>query len=118
MPRDASIVQPFADGDYTFKLDWGSLRLLQEATDMGPWHLHHHLSSGSWRIEHIASVIRCALIGGGKKPDEALKLVRSYVEDRPPMENLLLAQAVLSAGIVGAPEEDLGKADAANQKSN
>jgi imidazolonepropionase-like amidohydrolase len=45
------------------------------------------------------------MVDAGMKPIDALNLVRTYVEQRPPMENLLHAQAVLSAALMGAPDE-------------
>jgi len=57
----------------------------------------------------ISNTIRLGLVGGGLTPVEALTKTREYVEKRPPVENLMFAQAILSAGLVGAPEEKPGK---------
>lgn len=115
MSRDASIVLDWADGTYAFRLAWGELEKLQEACDAGPYVVLNRLIDGSWRVSDISAVIRLGLIGGGMVPADALKKVRSYVEDRPPMESITIAQAVLSAAIVGAPDEEVGKkAEAAN----
>lgn len=113
MSRDASITLDWADGTYAFRLAWGELEKLQEACDAGPYVILGRLIDGAWRVADISNVIRLGLIGGGMPPVEALKKVRGYVEDRPPMENLTIAQAVLSAAIVGAPDEDAGKKDEA-----
>lgn len=112
--RDAAITLAWADGDYTFRLGWGELEGLQEATDSGPYVILNRLQTSTWRVGDIAHVIRFGLIGGGKTPVEALHLVRKWVEARPPAENLLMAQAVLTAGILGAPDEKPGEAEAAN----
>ncbi|MBP0439584.1 gene transfer agent family protein [Tianweitania sediminis] len=109
MARLAELVQDFADGAYTFRLRWAEIIKLQEATDTGPYVLLQRLYQGEWRVQDISAVIRLGLIGGGMEPTAALRLVRSYVEERPPLESLPLAQAVLAAGLVGAPEEALGK---------
>lgn len=106
MSRDASIDLTWADGDYRFRLAWGQLIELQEKCDAGPFVILNRLQAGTWRVQDISNVIRLGLIGGGMKPVDALKLVRTYVEERPPMENVLTAQAILSAGVAGAPEED------------
>ena len=46
-----------------------------------------------------------------------LKLVETEVEGRRPLENLVIAQKVLGAGVVGAPEEEVGKkSEAASQE--
>lgn len=115
MARDAKIALPWADGDYTFRLGWGELEELQEKCDAGPYVVLNRLQSESWRIEDISESIRLGLIGGGVAPTEALKLVRRYVLNRPPAENLIFAQAILSAGVIGAPEEQLGETDAPDQ---
>jgi hypothetical protein len=107
--RDASTTQPFADDDYEFRMAWGELEKLQEACDAGPYVVLDRLVSGRWRMGDISNTIRLGLIGGGMEPVKALKLVRAYVEARPPLENLVLAQLVLGAGVAGAPEEEVGK---------
>lgn len=119
MSRDAKIELDWADGTYQFRLGWGELAELQEKTDAGPYVVLQRLHGGAWRIEDVSNTIRLGLIGGGMKPEEALKKVRYYVEQRPPMESLPYAVAVLSAGLLGAPDEPLGEAEgeAAEAKS-
>jgi hypothetical protein len=106
MSRDASIGPlTWADGKYAFRLGWGELALLQEATDCGPLFLLERLAGKHWRIGDISHSIRLGLQGGGMEPAAATKLVESYVESRPPMENVMLAYAVVAAGVQGAPDE-------------
>lgn len=116
--RDATVTFDWADGTYTFRLAWGQLGELQEKTDAGPYVVLLRLHNGAWRIEDIINIIRLGLIGGGMEPSPALKLTRAYVEARPPMENLIPAQVILSAALTGAPEERVGEDDAASQKTN
>lgn len=113
--RGGRIEFDWADGTYSFRLAWGQLSELQEKCDAGPYVVLNRLHNGSWRIEDITNIIRLGLIGGGLQPSAALKLVRAYVEDRPPMENLIPAQVILSAALMGAPEENVGESDAASQ---
>lgn len=115
MTRSAKINLTWADGDYDFALRWGELAELQEKTDAGPYVVLQRIGSGSWRVEDISNVVRLGLIGGGMTPADALKKVRMYVEQRPPMENVPLAYAVLQASLLGAPDEPMGEAEAANQ---
>lgn len=118
MSRDASITIDWGDGTHHFRLAWGQMVKLQEECDAGPYVILQRLYGGTWKMQDISNVIRWGLIGGGLEPVQALKLVRAYVESRPPVENLLTAQAVLSAGCVGAPDEDAGKkAEAPDQES-
>lgn len=118
MSRDASIALDWADGTYQFRLAWGQIAELQEKCNAGPFEILRRLSSGTWRIEEISNVLRLGLIGGGMEPIPALKLVRTYVEARPPVENLLHAQAVMSAGLMGAPDEDDVKKNSAEEQAN
>lgn len=118
MSRDAQITIPWADGDYTFRLGWGELELLQEACDAGPYVVLSRLHCDNWRVGDISNTIRLGLIGGGMAPTDALKLVRRWVEKRPPLENILFAQTILSAGIIGAEDEVPGEQGAANQEGH
>ncbi|MER2536027.1 MAG: gene transfer agent family protein [Rhizobiaceae bacterium] len=115
--RDASVTLDFADGTYVFRLAWGELEKLQEAVDAGPWAVLDRLFSRQCRVGDISHVIRLGLIGGGMEPVKALKLTREYVEQRPPAENLLAAQAILSVAVHGAPDEPLGEPQAANPEA-
>lgn len=110
MSRDARIDLDWADGTYSFALKWGQLSELQERTSAGPYVVLDRLRSGHWRIEDISNVVRLGLIGGGMTPVDALAKTRTYVEDRPPMENVTVAYAILNAAIIGAPDEILGEA--------
>lgn len=109
MSRDGSIELDFADSTHHFRLAWGELMKLQEACDAGPYVVLDRLVSGRWRVQDISETLRLGLIGGGMAPVDALKLVREYVEGRPPLENLVIAQRVLGAAVVGVPEEEVGK---------
>lgn len=113
MSRDASITLDWADGTYQFRLAWGQLVELQEKVDAGPFVILQRLNSGGWRVQDISQVIRLGLVGGGMKQADALKLVRLHVEAFPPAENLMVAQAVLAAGLMGAPDEEIKKNGAA-----
>lgn len=109
MSRDGSITLAWAGGEHLFRLGWGELRSIQEACDAGPFVVLERLGNGGWKLEDISSVIRFGLIGGGVPPVEASKLVRLYVEKFPPAESCIVAHAVLTAGCIGAPEEQIEK---------
>ncbi|MGV8830344.1 MAG: gene transfer agent family protein [Devosia sp.] len=115
MSRDGSITLPWADSDHTFRLGWGELMMLQEACDAGPFVILDRLSGRQCRLEDISHTMRLALIGGGKTPDEALKLVRSYVEMRPPAENLMFARGILATACYGPGDEKPGEAPGEDQ---
>ncbi|MDX0487537.1 gene transfer agent family protein [Sinorhizobium medicae] len=113
MSRDGSCTVPFNGQKTFFKLAWRELMKIQEACDAGPYVVLDRLVSGRWKLQDISEVIKWGLIGGGMPQGEALKLVENEVECRPPLENLAIAQQVLAAGVVGAPEEEVGKKSAA-----
>lgn len=113
MSRDGSCTVPFNGQKTFFKLAWRELMKIQEACDAGPYVVLDRLVSGRWRLQDISEVIKWGLIGGGMPQADALKLVENEVEGRPPVENLAIAQQVLGAGVVGAPEEEVGKKSAA-----
>jgi hypothetical protein len=113
MSSDGSITFPWADGEYRFRLAIGQLRELQDKSNAGPAELVQRLTVGTWRVDDIRETLRLGLIGGGTKPTEALVLVKRYVDDRPWLENVHPAHAVLMAALVGDPNEPVGKDEAA-----
>ncbi|TCK31236.1 tail tube GTA-gp10-like protein [Ancylobacter aquaticus] len=113
MATDARIELDWADGTHVFRLAIGQLAELQDKTNAGPLVLFERLRTGSWRIEDITNTIRLGLMGGGMPPVDALKKVRTYVEDRPWTENVPTAMMVLMAALYGAPEDDSGNVAAA-----
>lgn len=64
-----------------------------------------------------ADGIRLGLVGGGMESVAALKKVKLQM-DKPPMQHLSYAIAILSAGLLGAPEEKLGEQDAASPEDS
>lgn len=118
MSRDASVTLVWADGTYTFRLGWGEIEALQEACNAGPWVILDRLAKRQCLIGDIAHTIRQGLIGGGMVPAAATKLVQTYVEKRPPAENLIYAIGILQVGLQGAPEEPSGELEAANPKES
>lgn len=108
----------FADGEYDFRLGWGQLVELQELCDAGPHFILNRLHSGEWKMEDISEIIRLGLLGADDemKPSVATTLVRRYVKERPPLENHTLAVVILTAALMGSPEEPVGEREAANQE--
>lgn len=117
MSRDAKIYLDWVDDTYAFRLGIGQWAELQEACDAGPYHILQRLQSGAWRVEDIWSVIRLGLVGGGMDSAKALKKVKLQM-DKPPMAHLTHAIAILSAGLLGAPDEKLGEPEAASRDEN
>lgn len=119
MSRDGSCELAFNGQMTPFKLSWRELMKIQEACDAGPYLVLDRLLTGRWRLQDISEVIKWGLIGAGMPQAEALKIVETEVQGRPPLENLVIAQTVLGAGVVGAPEEEVGKkSEAASQEGS
>lgn len=109
---NAKFSTPWGDGDRDFRLAIAQLEELQEKCNAGPREIFDRLARGAWRLADIREPIRLGLIGAGVKPIEALSLVRRYVEARPLLENVTIAQAIIAAALVGPVDDPAGKAQA------
>lgn len=120
MSRDGSILLNWGGEDRLFRIGIKQLEKIQESRDAGPMLLLDRLLTGRWLVQDIREVIRWGLIGADVEVAEATRLLKLYFEDMPPAGiNLVTAQRALGAGILGAPEEDVGKnAEAASQDSS
>ena len=112
MSRDGRIELDWADDTYSFRLGLGQWPELQENCDAGPYAILSRLQNGMWRVEDIWNVIRLGLVGGGMDSITALKKIRIH-NDEPPLQHLPHAIAILTAGLMGAPEEKVGESEAA-----
>lgn len=117
MSRDGSISLVWGDGEHRFRLPIGQLRELQEKCAAGPAEIVERLTAGRWRVDDVRETIRLGLIGGGMAPGEAYTLTVRYVDERPWLENVAPAQAVLMAALVGVADEPVGKAGAAEAET-
>lgn len=115
---DALVELIWGDGPNRFALHIGQLRELQAKCDAGPQRILHRLSTIDWLVDDIRETIRLGLIGGGKTPSEAYALVVHYVDERPPLESRLVAQAVLMQALVGVPDDVVGKKTAETAKTD
>lgn len=108
--RNAAVDLDFGGGTYRFRLAMGELEELQEVAGAGPYHCLRRLLAGDWHLQDVRDTLRLGLIGGGLPANDALKLTRRYVDERPDwLRNATLAIAVLSAALAGAPEEQPSK---------
>lgn len=111
--RYGEISRDWADGFYTFLLDAGGVRELQiKCGNVGPMVILQRLAASTFFLDDICEIVRIALIGGGTKPVEALRLVRRYVEQRPLLENVQLCIDILSPVLVAPEGDEPKKADA------
>lgn len=110
MARHGDVTLGWADGEYRFRLAWAQLIAVQEACNAGPAEILARLGSDRWRVQDIEAPILHGLLGADTTPDRARLLVRIWVQGRPLLENVAVAQAILSAALVGDPlGEDEGE---------
>ncbi|WP_244595660.1 gene transfer agent family protein [Bosea lathyri] len=108
----------WADGSHRFCLPLAQLEELQTQCDAGPIVISNRLESGEWRVSDIYQTLRLGLIGGGMAPVDALRLCKAYVLDRPWLENVRPAHAVIQAVLIGKLDEPVGKSQAVGQESD
>lgn len=109
MSRSAEVTLAFAGEDRLFRLSIGPLRALQEKCDCGPMELLQRFASGSWRVDDLRETLLQGLKGGGMTDADATRLIRSNFDDQPYVGFVPVAQAVIMAAVVGAPDETLGE---------
>lgn len=114
MNRHGAIELDFGDGTYTFRLGMGEIRELEEKAGKGVFLIAHDLDpdNRAARFHVILETLRLGLIGGGMVPIDALALCRRYVEERPAVENLMTAYAVVVAALARVKSDELPKDDA------
>lgn len=115
MSADGSITLVWGDGERVFRLAIGQWRELQEcvnrrrlligASTIGPMELCKALEANNAWPDDIRDVMRIGLIGGGAKPTEAHRLMTHYFDPVPPLENMRPAYIVLTASLIGVPDE-------------
>ncbi|MGN6208837.1 gene transfer agent family protein [Asticcacaulis sp.] len=106
MSRNATTTLAFADGIHTFRLGIAELEELQEKCNAGPRVILSRIDTGAWRLNDIRETLRLGLIGGGMKPLEALQLIDRYVEPGQLVDHERPALMVLSAALVGSPDNE------------
>lgn len=118
MSRSGSIMLTFLDGDeHVFRLAWGELERLEEERKVGCYLIFQRLHGEDWQINDIASVLKFGLMGGGMPEIQARKMVRRYVEERPPMgveepTPLGLARQVIAAAMIADEAVEQKKSEA------
>lgn len=114
--EDSPVIQ-FRLGDGVDRrgfLGVGELKQLRRLTGMGPVKLSRVMADDP-DPEHIAEVIRLALIGGGTDPKEALALAEYYCQPPRPMETAwVVAMALMGAWWKGIPKQAKAEPDSAS----
>ena len=112
MSRDASIEFVWGEGPTRFALRYGEISELCEKRKCGPLKLMRRIENEEWFIEDIYEIIRIGLIGGGAAPAEAYRIAERYVKNRPALESIPAAYAIIAAGLNGSPDDPPGKTEA------
>lgn len=127
MSRHGDIALPWGDGEYKFRVGVKEARQIEEICDVGIKRIYNTLChydaaanphGDNWRVWHIRETVRIALIGGGVTQAEALSLITKFFDSRPLAENAIIALIILKTALVGAPDEQVGKAEGAETKAN
>ncbi|KAA3504571.1 gene transfer agent family protein [Rhizobium rhizogenes] len=108
----AIVEEDFADGTYKFALTWDLASEWEKTTDRSLYAaLLQAMRTGIYSLNDTRELVRLGLIGGGTAPKEALRLVRTYVEERPAAENFGLVINLVDAFYhgKGVPDPDEGK---------
>jgi len=111
MARDLT----WAGGEHTFGLKIEHLRALQDRCDAGPEWILNRLMSGQWRVDDVIQTIRLGLEGGGMAKEQARKLVKQHVEERPLTLSVLTAQTVLMLALFGPEGDPVGESQAGEE---
>jgi len=106
----------WGDGENKFNIaPIGHILELEEKCRCGVREILTRIASDRWYANDLRETLRLGLIGGGKDPEAAHKMVERYFDDRPMLESAKPAFAILAAALVGVPGDDVGKKPAADQ---
>ena len=117
MSRDASIEFVWGEGPTRFALRYGEISELCEKRKCGPLKLMRRIENEEWFIEDIYEIIRIGLIGGGAAPADAYRIAERYVKNRPALESLPAAYAIIAAGLSGSPDDPPSKKKVTRKKA-
>jgi hypothetical protein len=115
MSRTSKVRRFFGDADHDFQLNIGELVELEEDLNAGAGLVRARLTPGlqlpfgEARVKDIRTVLRLGLVGGGMPKERAWLMVERHVRGGDLGECALLAYVVVSAALVGSPEEALGE---------
>lgn len=109
MSRAAETEVPFAGEMRLFRMRIGAQRAVQEKCDAGPMELLRRFGDGTWRVDDLREPIYQGLVDGGMDQAKATQLLVSNFDDKPKMQFVPIARAVVAIGLVGVEDEDLGE---------
>lgn len=118
MSGSAEVALLFGGEERVFRLPIGRIRAVQAKCDAGPMELLQRYMTGRWRLDDLREVLLQGLVGGGMDQSAATRLVIDNFDDQPMQQFVLLAQAIVSAAVVGVEDEPLGEPKGEDQPMN
>jgi len=97
----AEHTQEWAGKERLFRLNFGAVLDLEEATGDGIATIFARVAGSRFMLKDVYHTIRLAMIGGGVSIIDAKRLMDGHFDTRPYMENAMLAGEILAALMVG-----------------
>jgi len=82
MNNQGEFTTDWGDDTHTFRLTYPGLIELEQKCAAPLADIIERVNGGRYSASDIRETIRIALIGGGKSPVEALRLVRTYIDEK------------------------------------
>lgn len=101
----AEVVTEWAGKERLFRLSFGGVLDLEEATGDGIGHVFIRVAGGRFKAGDVYHTIRLGLVGGGMSVLDARRAMDRHFDTRPYMENASVAGEILSSLMVGVEEE-------------
>ncbi len=112
MSRSASVTLLFGGEERLFRLGIKQLEAIDEKCDAGPMELIRRYVQGTWKVHDLREVIIQGLLGAGAAQAEASSVIRRYFDDLPMGQFVPIAQAIVSAAVVGVEDDEPGEEQA------
>lgn len=113
MSDEASVELMFGGDARTFRLGIAELLSLEDSRECPALVLLQRLHERKAFIPDVSEVLRLGLIGGGMDHKKVRDLIERTIKPGAIYEHLMTAQLVLGAALMGLPEDEPGKDQAA-----
>jgi|GEM_PF-642044 len=104
---DSHIEIEWAGEKRFFKLKLGEVRAIETTTGLGLQRLYKDALAGDWKVDHVREIIRQGLIGGGMAILDADALLKINFDEKPLLQHVSYANAILGAVLIGQENEKL-----------
>lgn len=100
------VVREWAGKERLFRLTFGGVLDLEQATGDGVGVIFAHVAGGSFKVGYVYHTIRLGLIGAGLGVLDAKRLMDAHFDTRPYLENAGLAGQILADLMTGIEVDD------------